>query len=70
MKKGSKKVTKKVAKKVEPIYINGFQYIGNGISDPSYIGMYGYLFTLHGRVIEVNDKTAVKLRNHNHFKEV
>jgi hypothetical protein len=66
----AKKATKKVVKKVEPTYINGFQYVGNGDSDPAYIGLYGYLFTLNGRVIEVDDKTARKLKTNNHFKEV
>jgi len=61
--------------KLEPVAVkkgkeSGFVFIGNGDSDPAWIGLYGYMFGLNGRVVKVDDMTAKKLRTNNHFKEV
>ena len=69
MKKGSKKVAKKVEQKVAPTYVNGFVFTGNGSYDPAWISKRGYLFELNGRVVEVTDEVAAKLRTHSHFTE-
>jgi len=48
----------------------GFVYIGQGDSNPSYIGLYGYMFYLNGEAVEVEEPFASNLRTNNHFKEV
>ena len=48
----------------------GFVYIGQGDSNPSYIGLYGYMFKLNGDAVEVEEHHAACLRTNNHFKEV
>ena len=66
-------VKKAAVKKVEnTTYLNGFVFTGDkvGGSDPAWISMHGYLFGLNGRVVEVNDAVAAKLRTHSHFTEV
>lgn len=64
-KKASKK---KVAKKVAPKYPK-FVFVGNGDNDPDEIVMYGFVFKLNGKAVEVADKqVAAKLKNNSHFK--
>lgn len=48
----------------------GFVYIGQGDSNPSYIGLYGYMFDLNGDPVEVAEPFASNLRTNSHFKEV
>jgi hypothetical protein len=48
----------------------GFVYIGQGDSNPEYIGLYGYMFELNGDAVEVEEPFASNLRTNNHFKEV
>ena len=65
-------VKKAAVKKVEKAeYVNGFVFTGDKVGgcDPAWIEMHGYLFGLNGRVVEVNDTVAAKLRNHSHFTE-
>ena len=69
MKKGSKKVVKKVETKAEKMP-EGFVFVGNGMSDPAYISMGGYMFKLNGRAVPVAEPFATKLRGNNHFKDV
>jgi hypothetical protein len=50
---------------------NEFVFIGNGKDDPAWISMFGYMFGLNGRAIEVkNEWLAIKLRGNSHFREV
>lgn len=62
---------KPTVKKEAPTYTNGFVFTGDKVGgcDPAWISMHGYLFELNGRVIEVNDVVAAKLRKHSHFTE-
>ena len=48
----------------------GFVYIGQGDSNPAYIGLYGYTFYLNGEAVDVDEPFASNLRTNNHFKEV
>ena len=48
----------------------GFVYIGQGDSNPAYIGLYGYTFYLNGDAVEVEEPFASNLRTNSHFKEV
>lgn len=66
---------KVIAAKAEPMEekfpSNSFVFIGNGKNDPAWISMFGYMFGLNGRAIEVKDPWLVKkLRGNGHFKEV
>jgi len=50
---------------------NEFVFIGNGKDDPAWISMFGYMFGLNGRAIEVkNPRLIAKLRGNSHFREV
>jgi len=51
-------------------YTNGFKFVGGGYGDPEWVSLYGYMFGLNGKVVEVNDDAAAKLRNRGYFKEV
>lgn len=64
-----KAAVKKAVEKAD--YVNGFVFTGDKVGgcDPAWIEMHGYLFGLNGRVVEVNDTVAAKLRNHSHFTE-
>jgi len=48
----------------------GFVYIGQGDENPSYIGLYGYMFYLNGDAVAVEEPFASNLRTNSHFKEI
>ena len=51
--------------------VNEFIFIGNGKDDPEIFSVYGYVFKLNGKPVEIVDDFAInKLSVNGHFKRV